>query len=212
MKSSFKINSVVPAHFVNPNAGILDQSLRLDIEATVEYTEAEYMSVLSFSEKFINRFLAIAENRYGVKPVVSVESTDPVSPAEGRLIVYPADINSEMEWFDCSIEATRCLMMDRDYSKSYYPATLKAVAAMSLDDVHPVIRKFAKNLENHLQELLEDSGSILTELDERYKVLRHASRIWAKKYDDALPCDCDLFIEALQEVTSEEEYLAGGNK
>jgi hypothetical protein len=103
-------------------------------------------------------------------------------------------------------------MMDRDYSRKYYPATLKAVASMAMDDVHPVIRKFAKDLDRHLQELLEDSGSILTELDERYKVLRHASRIWAEKQHDTLPCDCNLLIEALEDVTIEEEYLAGGNK
>lgn len=74
MKSSFRINALVPASFVNPNAGILDKSLKLEIEATVEYTEAEYISALGVSEQFLGRFMAIVEGRSGIKPVVSEDS------------------------------------------------------------------------------------------------------------------------------------------
>ena len=213
MKSSFKINAFVPAHFVNPNAGILDQSLRLDLEATVEYTEAEYISVLDVSERFLGRFLAIVEARCGIKPVV--ESTDSVSPEEEQHIVYPTDISSEVEWLDCSIEAARCLMLNKDYNRAYYPATLKVVASM--ENGHPIIRRFARDLERHLRELLEDSDMVEAELDERLKVFTHAARIWAERHDsgryryDANE-GIDLLIEALQDVTAEEQYLANGDR
>lgn len=217
MKSSFKINAFVPASFVNPNAGILDQPLKLDIEATVEYTQTEYMSVLGVSERFLDRFMAIVEGRCGIKPIIPVESTDPVSPEEHQHIVYPNDISSEIEWFDCSVEVARCLILNKNYNRKYYPASLKVVASM--EDAHPIIRRFARDLDRHLRELLEDSNMALAELDERLKVFSHAGRVWAERYDyDSGRYNAyegegfDLLIEALQDVTAEEEYLANGNR
>jgi len=82
MKSTFKINAIVPAQAFNPNAGIFDHALKVDMEITAEYTETEYLCVLAASERFLNRFLAVVEARCGIVPIVEVESVDSTSTEE----------------------------------------------------------------------------------------------------------------------------------